>query len=943
MMDGTRPSGAGRRAQQLWPALRRTFVRLFALLRASTHETHIALPLFALLPLVAIWVSTFHFIDAERSAAENAARDAVRELVDTYEAQVARNLNAIDQTLKVIKYAVEMDGPTGALPALRRQGLLPPGLVFVVGVADREGRIVASSPALPAADNARQPWFTVHRDNDNGLPYVSRTQGDPASQLDPQGSQQAPHLRFTRRINDAAGKFAGIAIVEVDPAYFTSSYERSRLGEQGLLGLVGSDGVTRALRIGEQMSWGQRIEVDTLDEDATGPDVSVPDGVARYASVRRLHGFPLAAVAGLSDREQMATFAQHRANYLAAALGGSLLLIAVVGTVSAWSWQLAKARRRERRALETYAAASEASLDAIFVLRALREGGGADGAVLDFVIEETNSRAARFIGAPKEAMRGKCLSALLPFYRANGMFEELARVAVDGGAAEAEWLALTAPAAGRWLQRQVVQVEGGVVATVRDITERKLSEERIRHLAHHDELTGLPNRSLIRDRLEQALKNARRSGGNLALAFVDLDGFKLVNDGLGHNAGDELLKVVAGRMGGVLRASDTLGRLGGDEFVILLPDVSDNPLALTPVLEKIRDAVGEAVLVDGQAVRVGCSMGVVMYPRDGEDPKTLMMNADAAMYRAKELGKHNFQFYTREMNASVEEKLMLLEGLREALDATLAAEAAGLDAVAGGNGFHLLYQPKVDLRSGQLFGVEALIRWHHPEHGIVSPARFIGLAEESGLIVGIGEWVLRRACRQAQLWRAAGLDQLIVSVNVSARQFEEKHLVARVAGALQASGLPPAALELEVTESLLMRDLNQALERMGELKAMGVSLSIDDFGTGYSSLSALKSFPISTLKIDKSFVRDLAHSADDQAIALAVISLAHRLHLRVIAEGVETEEQRDFLRAHECDEMQGYLFSPPVPAERIAAMLAQQSTHSRPLAQSIRPRPKLVG
>jgi EAL domain-containing protein (putative c-di-GMP-specific phosphodiesterase class I) len=310
----------------------------------------------------------------------------------------------------------------------------------------------------------------------------------------------------------------------------------------------------------------------------------------------------------------------------------------------------------------------------------------------------------------------------------------------------------------------------------------------------------------------------------------------------------------------------------------------------------------------------------VMYPRDGEDPKTLMMNADAAMYRAKDLGSNNFQFYTREMNACVEEKLMLLEGMRKALDST----QSGAPASGAAGHFSLMYQPKIDLRTGRIFGVEALIRWRHPEHGMVPPPRFICLAEESGLIVAIGEWVLRTACRQAQSWRAAGFDPLTVSVNVSARQFEEKHLVERIAMALRDTGLPPCALELEVTESLLMRDLHQAVDRMRELKEMGISLSIDDFGTGYSSLSALKSFPISTLKIDKSFVRDLAHSLDDQAIALAVISLGHRLHLRVIAEGVETEEQREFLAANDCDEMQGYLFSPPVPAERITEMLQAQ-------------------
>jgi EAL domain-containing protein (putative c-di-GMP-specific phosphodiesterase class I) len=316
------------------------------------------------------------------------------------------------------------------------------------------------------------------------------------------------------------------------------------------------------------------------------------------------------------------------------------------------------------------------------------------------------------------------------------------------------------------------------------------------------------------------------------------------------------------------------------------------------------------VLLDGQEVQVSCSMGVVMYPRDGGDPNTLMMNADAAMYRSKEMGKNTFQFYTREMNASVEQKLVLLEGLRGALDE---------------GQFHLLYQPKVDLRTGLIIGVESLIRWQHPEHGIISPLRFIGLAEESGLIVAIGEWVLQTACRQNKLWQDAGLAPITISVNVSPRQFEEKRLVDRVAQALADSGLDPAYLELEVTESLIMRDLAQSVGKMRELEAMGISLSIDDFGTGYSSLSALKSFPIKRLKIDKSFVSELADDLDDQAIAMAVISLGHKLNLRVIAEGVETEQQCTFLRDNECDEMQGYLFSAPVAASKIHSLLEEQA------------------
>jgi len=872
---------------------------LFARLLGRGLETHISLPLFAALLLALIAATTAHFIDLERNAAQVAARESSRELIDTYEAQVQRNLGAIDQTLKVLKYAVELKGPVGALPALNKQGLLPSGLVFVVSVADRNGMVVATNPATRPIDVSGQDYFRYHRDSDSATPYVSRVQRDAAN---PEW-----HLHFSRRLNDAAGQFAGIVIVEVDPAYFTSGYERSRQGESGAIGLFGADGVFRALRIGDKVSWGQAAPVMMAGAGLGESMRSSWDGIARYTSVRRLHGFPLTAVVGLAEHEQMAAFKQHRRNYLLVAGSGSALLVIIVTLVCVWSWQITRTRTRVRRAQETYAAASEASLDAFFVLRSVND---AHGVITEFIIEGTNTRAEKLTRLSKEQLRGQPLTAVLPSYRDNGIFEDLVKVTLVGGVHEAEWQSVKAPHREQWLHRQVVAVEDGVVAIVRDITERKLTEERIRHMAHHDELTSLPNRSLIRDRLDQAIHHAERRARSVAVAFIDLDGFKLVNDGLGHNAGDELLKVVGERMARCVRREDTLGRFGGDEFVVILADQSNDPLSLTPILEKIRQAVNEPVLVEGQEVQVSCSMGVVMYPRDGTDPNTLMMNADAAMYRAKELGNNNFQFYTREMNASVEEKLVLLEGLRGALEE---------------GQFHLLYQPKVDLRSGLILGVEALIRWQHPEHGLVSPLRFIGLAEESGLIVAIGEWVLQTACRQNKAWQDAGLAPIIVSVNVSPRQFEEKRLVDRVAQALRESGLAPGALELEVTESLIMRDLAQSVGKMRELEAMGISLSIDDFGTGYSSLSALKSFPISSLKIDKSFVSELADNPDDQAIAMAVISLGHKLNLRVIAEGVETEQQCSFLRDNDCDEMQGYLFSRPVAAPQIQAMLTEQA------------------
>ena len=872
-------------------------------------ETHISLPLFALLLVAALWTTAVHMIRAEERAAQAAARETTRELVDTYEAQMARSLSGIDQTLRVLQYAVETNGPGAALGAMSAKGLLPPGLVFQVAIISDDGRVLASNPqSRPGGDVSRAPWFARHRDKDSPAPYVSTTVG-----------RREPHVVFSRRINTSDGRFAGVATVAVDPAFFTSSYEHSRLGGRGLLGVAGSDGIVRAVRVGEQVSWGQRVAIGKDDDIVLGQGGI--DRERRYTSTRALVGFPLVAVVGLSEAEQMAAFHARRRAWLLGAGAGTALLLVVVTLVSAWSWQLAKARRRERLAQETYAAASEASLDAFFVLRTIP---GAHGGVMDFLIETTNTRAEQLTGLAKERMQGRRMSALLPTHLGIGIFDDLSAVATDGVAREAEWLAHMLPTEDRWLHRQVVPVEGGVVAIVRDITERKLAEQRIRHLAHHDDLTGLPNRSLLRDRLGQAIRDAERKGHAVGLAFIDLDGFKLVNDGLGHNAGDELLKVVGARMGRCLRRNDTLARFGGDEFVILLPGISGDPMTITPLLEKVREAVTEPVEVEGQEVQVSCSMGVVLYPRDGEDANTLMMNADAAMYRAKE-HKDSFQFYASEMNASVEEKLVLLEGMRAALEACLDPGCRGEHCQ-----FQLLYQPKVDLRTGRLFGVEALIRWKHPEQGMISPLRFIGLAEESGLIVPLGEWVVRTACAQGVAWRAAGLPPLSISVNVSARQFEEKRLVERIAGALRDSKLPPEALEVEVTESSIMRDLGRAVDKMRELKAMGVSLSIDDFGTGYSSLSALKSFPISRLKIDKSFVSDLADSPDDQAIAMAVISLGHKLNLRVIAEGVETAQQRDFLRANDCDEMQGYLFSRPVPPERIAELLAEAAIPLEP-------------
>ncbi len=442
------------------------------------------------------------------------------------------------------------------------------------------------------------------------------------------------------------------------------------------------------------------------------------------------------------------------------------------------------------------------------------------------------------------------------------------------------------------------RIEGAVVTFV-DITERKAAEARIKFLAYHDALTELPNRMLAKDHFEMAASFADRANAKTAFIFLDLDNFKTVNDTLGHSIGDALLKAAAKRLRECVRDTDTLSRQGGDEFLILLTDVRD-PEAVTGAVEKILMRLAAPFDIKGQHLSTSISLGIAVYPDDGKDFDTLLKKADTAMYQAKEAGRNTYRFYTEQMNVDAFENLRMRNGLRQALERTE---------------FVLHYQPQIDLVSGAVIGAEALIRWNHPELGMVPPARFIPVAEESGLIVQIGDWVLLEACRQAVAWREAGLPEMVIAVNVSAVQFKHHNLENSVVQALVDSGLDPACLELELTESILIHDAETVLASVKRLKSLGVKLSIDDFGTGYSSLSYLKRFDVDKLKIDQSFIRDMADDPNDAAIVRAIIQMARSLNLKTIAEGVEDERLLALLRLQHCDEAQGYHFARPMPSD----------------------------
>jgi len=457
-----------------------------------------------------------------------------------------------------------------------------------------------------------------------------------------------------------------------------------------------------------------------------------------------------------------------------------------------------------------------------------------------------------------------------------------------------------------WLTISTVKDSAGTathyVGVFSDITAIKTAHEQLNHLAHHDPLTGLPNRLLLEDRLAIALEHARRNKTGLAVLFVDLDRFKNINDSLGHQVGDDVLREVAARFSTLKRASDTVARLGGDEFLIVIEDV-ETPGAASQMADKILDSLRATPVTLEQEFFIGASIGISLFPRDGNDSATLIKHADVAMYRAKERGRNTYEFFTEELTRFSLERFQMETGLRRAIER---------------DELRVYLQPQFSLHTGKLVGAEALVRWRHPEHGLVLPGKFIPLAEESGLIVPIGEWVQLTACRYWAQWTENGLDPGVLSINVSGIEFRRGRIQETVRKALDVTRLPPALLELEITESAVMSQAENSTHILHELRAMGVSLAIDDFGTGYSSLAYLKRLPLNKLKVDQSFVRGLPADAEDCAIARAVIALGHSLQLKVIAEGVETEAQREFLTREGCDEMQGYLRGKPMPADEFA-------------------------
>jgi len=528
-----------------------------------------------------------------------------------------------------------------------------------------------------------------------------------------------------------------------------------------------------------------------------------------------------------------------------------------------------------------------------------------------FMEELTGLSAAQVIGQPA--------LELFPHLREQNV-DQLLRRAFAGETVASHDVHYHVPATGRrgWVSavyRPHLDEHGsivGVIGLIRDITQRKEAEQQVEYQAYHDALTGLANRRLFQEHLSLALALAQRRSSMVAVLFLDLDHFKLVNDSLGHTVGDALLREVARRLKAAVREGDTVARVGGDEFTIVLQEVQRGDAAAV-VAQKVLRTIAEPMEISGHRLYVTTSIGITLFPNDGDDGETLLKNADTAMYRAKADGRNTYQMATRELSRTTQERMSLESALHGALDA---------------GQFEILYQPQIELNDAEttIAGMEALLRWHHPERGTIAPEQFIGLAEDRGLILQIGEWVLREACRAARRFHDNGFPHFRVAVNLSARQFRDPSLPATVESAIREAGIDARTLELEITESVAMADVELTMTTLAQFRKQGVTIAIDDFGTGHSSLSYLKRFPIDALKIDKGFVLDLPDKFEDAAIVSSVIQLANGLGLRVVAEGVETKEQLEFLRDAGCRELQGFYFSYPVKVEEVERLLGQGVT-----------------
>ncbi|WBS04888.1 EAL domain-containing protein [Pseudoduganella sp. SL102] len=868
-----------------------------------------AWPFFGLVVACTCWIYLIQVLDAERLQFERGAYDAASRVAASQAAQLSRDLTMIDQVLVLVGshwQAVGGKAEQGALDEV----VGPDKAILNISVVSPAGEMLfTNSPSAwsqeEQANLVRQPFFVEQNRNPADTMYI----GPPRRMT----GQDRPFTRFSRKILDASGSLAGFVVVALDSDALIPAYDSSVLGRHGFVTSVGLDGLARAFRAGggarqfAPLPPSLRFALDSPQGQIHVSGKEFGDDVSRFVSWTRVDGFPVVMVAAADQADALAALNERRAASLRVAAGANFVLAVFVIIATMMSTRFHRERRQLELSQAAYRKATEGGTEGFFICQPVR---GEGGAIEDYCVVDCNERGAGFLGSSRPAITGVRLGGLRGGL-ATEPFKQLLDKAFRLGSADEDFLL---EAVNRQERRQlrvgVVRADGVLAITVRDVTLEKSHLADLERRGNEDTLTGLPNRAWIRAHLPAMLERADKAGAKVAVLFVDLDGFKLVNDTFGHGAGDEVLQHVGRRLKVSVRPMDHVVRLGGDEFVVVL-ELAGSQAEAEQVAERILHAFHAPFSTSKGTASVGTSIGISLYPVDAKDMETLYQHADLAMYQAKTSGKNRYHLF----NPAFYEAMRLRTRREKELRAAIAE-----------NQFVMHYQARVDCKSGKVTSLEALVRWNHPAEGLLGPDEFIGLAEETGLILNLGELVIDLVCTQIAQWEHGVYGGVPVSVNVSSRQFNERDIRESIASALARHAIDASSVEIELTESSMVVDPVRTADNLQAIHALGVKLLVDDFGTGYSSLSMLHNMSFDVLKVDKSFTSRLGVDENGEVFFRAIITMAHSLGMRVVAEGVETAEQARILEALQCDELQGFYLFRPVPAEQLPDSLELQAS-----------------
>ncbi len=886
-------------------------------------------PALAVLVCALLWVLTLSRAEAERARADQLVNREAAALAEAYEQYVTRSVGQMDQITMQLKHSAEHIAGEHLLEGLKREGMFTDPAFVAVGIVGPDGAVRSSTHAnLVAANLSATRFFGDHR---NSISTALRIGAAP-----PELGLSNDVVLFTRRIDTSADEFAGVVLLAVNASYFTAFVGPDTVGARGVVAVAALEGGLRVeQRGGLEVSVSPLPTLSARDSRSLLPAGDAiwssgesaisagtrllpaegagafRDGVPRVLAWRRSTSYPLVTLVALSHEDALAAAAESAREGRASAVLASAVLLALALLAGVLAARAAARMREQEEVRSAYRTATESANDGFYMAAAVRDR---QGVIVDFEIVDCNERGAFFYGMQRSDLVGRRLSHidrgrfgedLIATYRGameQGFHEDDRRMPLDNR------LNI------RWGHRRLVRVGNGLAVTLQDVSERKAHEAELERLANEDSLTGLRNRHWFLGFIDAAIAQAGAQQSEFAVLFIDLDDFKHVNDTQGHAVGDQLLKAVARRLGALLRPTDHVVRFGGDEFIVLLAPTGGD-LQIAAVARRIVDALCEPFAIADDVQVVGASIGISVFPRDGLDAGSLIRHSDIAMYAGKSEGKGQFRFFDPALSATIKTRARLKHGLLEAI-----AE----------DQFLLHYQPRVDTHSGELLSMEALLRWRHPQLGMVSPADFIPLAEQSGLILPIGAMVIDKACAQLAAWQGAGLTAVPVSINVSPAQFQRGGVRQQLEDALLRHGVAACLLEVEITESAMIGDQDAIVAELAAIRALGIKLHIDDFGTGYSSLSQLQRLKMDVLKVDRAFTAELGASREGKVFFRAIVSMAHALGMAVVAEGVETAEQLKILQKLGCNEVQGYFIARPMAPADMAPLLTQRFLFEAP-------------